>query len=63
VIVPLERRAGVTEFCAMSGFWAQGDSAMQTVTRKDCVEASDTVDRQKDAVSPFSAMAGISRQR
>jgi hypothetical protein len=36
---------------------------MQTVTRKDCVEASDTVDRQKDAVSPFSAMVGISRQR
>jgi hypothetical protein len=55
VIVPLERRAGVTEFCAMSGFCAQGDSPMQTVTRKNCIEASDTVDRQKDAVLPISA--------
>ena len=47
----------------MSGFCAQGGSAMHTVTRKDYVEASEAVDRQKDAVSPFSAMVGISRQR
>jgi hypothetical protein len=63
VIVPLERRARVTEFCAMSGFGAQGASAMQSVTRRDCVEATDTVDRQKDEVLPISAVVGISRQR